>query len=59
MKIRRPGIRPMADEVIRVLRWFVTPVLWVLPHARRFRPHELVEELFRKLHKEIDLVRKR
>lgn len=54
VKIRRPGIRRMVNEDIRILRWFVTSVLWLQPRARRFRPHELIEELSRNLHKEID-----
>ena len=54
VKVRRPGIRRMVEEDIRVLRWFLHSVLWMLPGARRLRPFELVDELSRNLHKEID-----
>lgn len=54
VKVRRPGIRRMVEEDVRVLRWFLRSVLWLLPRVRRLRPFELVDELSRNLHKEID-----
>lgn len=54
VKVRRPGIRRMVEEDIRVLRWFLHSVVWLLPPVRRLRPFELVEELSRNLHREID-----
>ena len=54
VKVRRPGIRRRVEEDIRVLRWFLHSILWLLPRARRLRPFALVDELSRNLHKEID-----
>src|SRR5574340_493594 len=54
VKVRRPGIRRQVDEDIRILHWFVKSVLRVLPAARRIKPLELIDELARNLHKEID-----
>jgi ubiquinone biosynthesis protein len=54
VKIRRPGIRRMVEEDVRILRWFIRSLLWVLPRARRLRPYELVDELWRNLRREID-----
>ncbi len=54
VKIRRPGIRRQVEEDVRILRWFIHTVLWVVPAAKRMRPYELIEELSRNLHKEID-----
>lgn len=55
VKVRRPGIRRMVDKDVRILHWFVRSVLWVVPAARRLRPEEIIDELARNLHKEIDL----
>jgi len=55
VKVRRPGIRRTVEQDVRILRWFVGTLLWVLPSARRFHPMELVDELARNLRKEIDL----
>jgi ubiquinone biosynthesis protein len=54
VKIRRPGIRRRVEQDVRILRWFIRSVLWLVPAARRIRPFELVDELARNLHKEID-----
>lgn len=54
VKVRRPGIRRMVEQDVRILRWFLRSMLWVLPAARKWRPYELVDELSRNLHKEID-----
>jgi ubiquinone biosynthesis protein len=54
VKVRRPGIRRQVEQDIRILRWFVRTLLWVLPGARRVRPFELIDELARNLQKEID-----
>lgn len=54
VKVRRPGIRRLVEQDVRVLRWFVTSVCWVVPAARAMRPQELVDELARNLRKEID-----
>lgn len=54
VKVRRPGIRRMVEEDVRILRWFLRSVLWLVPAAQRLRPFELVDELSRNLHKEID-----
>lgn len=54
VKVRRPGIRRQVQEDIRILRWFLISVLWVMPWARALRPLELVDELARNLRKEID-----
>lgn len=54
VKIWRPGIRRTVEQDVRILRWFIRTLLWVLPSARRFRPYELVDELARNLQKEID-----
>lgn len=54
VKIRRPGIRRQMEIDIRILRWFIRTVLWVVPAARRLRPRDLVDELQRNLLREID-----
>lgn len=54
VKVRRPGIRRQVQEDLRILRWFVISVLWVLPGLRPVRPLELIDELGRNLRKEID-----
>lgn len=54
VKIRRPGIRRRVEEDVRILRWFLRSLQWVLPASRRVRPLELVDELARNLRKEID-----
>ncbi|MFZ5510031.1 MAG: ABC1 kinase family protein [Pseudomonadota bacterium] len=54
VKVRRPGIRRQVDEDIRILRWFVKSVLWLLPALRAVQPLEIVDELARNLHREID-----
>lgn len=54
VKIRRPGIRRMIEEDVRILRWFIRSLLWVVPRARHARPYELIDELSRNLHREID-----
>lgn len=54
VKIRRPGIRRRVEEDVRILRWFLRSLQWVLPASRRFRPLELVDELARNLQREID-----
>lgn len=54
VKVRRPGIRRQVEEDIRILRWFVRSVLWLLPGLRAIKPLELVDELARNLHREID-----
>lgn len=54
VKVRRPGIRRLVEEDVRVLRWFVKSVCRVVPAARDLRPLDLVEELSRNLRKEID-----
>jgi ubiquinone biosynthesis protein len=54
VKIRRPGIRRQMEEDIRILRWFIRSVLWVVPSARRLRPYDLIDELSRNLEREID-----
>jgi ubiquinone biosynthesis protein len=54
VKVRRPGIRRTMEIDLRILRWFIRTVLWVLPSARRLRPRDLVDELQRNLLREID-----
>jgi ubiquinone biosynthesis protein len=54
VKVRRPGIRRRVEQDVQILRWFIRSLLWVVPAARRIRPYELVDELARNLHKEID-----
>ena len=54
VKIRRPGIRRTIEQDIRILRWFIRSVLWLIPSARQLRPHDLVDELARNLAHEID-----
>jgi ubiquinone biosynthesis protein len=54
VKIRRPGIRRMVEQDVRILRWFIRSLLWVLPSARRLHPFDIVDELARNLQKEID-----
>jgi ubiquinone biosynthesis protein len=54
VKVRRPGIAQRVDEDLRILRWFIRSVLVVMPSVRALRPFELVDELARNLHKEID-----
>lgn len=34
VKVRRPGIRRQVAEDIRILRWFVRSVAWLLPRLR-------------------------
>ena len=53
VKVRRPGIRRLVEQDVRILRWFIRGLLW-LPGARRVRPLELIDELARNLHREID-----
>lgn len=53
VKVRRLGIKRQIEEDIRILRWFVKSVLFVLPRLRRLDPMEMVDELSRNLHKEI------
>lgn len=54
VKVRRPGIRRQIREDIRILRWFIASVLWVMPWLRSMRPLELIDELARNLEREID-----
>lgn len=54
VKVRRPGIRRQVEEDIRILRWFVRSAVWLLPGLRATKPLELVDEIARNLHKEID-----
>ena len=53
VKVRRIGIKRQIEEDIRIFRWFVKTVLFVLPRLRRLDPMELIDELSRNLHKEI------
>ena len=55
VKIRRPGIRRTMEQDVRILRWFIRSVLWLIPAARRLQPYDLVDELARNLAREIDL----
>lgn len=43
------------EEDIRLLRWFLDSVLWLMPRARQLQPYDIIDELARNLHKEIDL----
>lgn len=54
VKVRRPGIRRMVEQDVRILRWFLRSVLWMLPPLRRVRPLDLVDELARNLQRELD-----
>lgn len=54
VKVRRPGIKRQVNEDIRILRWFVRSALRIVPAFRRVKPLELIDELARNLHKEID-----
>jgi len=57
VKVRRPGIRRQVTEDVRILRWFVRSVQWIVPGLRRLRPLELVDELARNLQSELDFRR--
>lgn len=57
VKVRRPGIRRQVAEDIRILRWFVTSVQWLVPGLRRLKPLEMIDELARNLHQELDFRR--
>lgn len=57
VKVRRPGIRRQVTEDIRILRWFVTSVQWLVPAVRGLKPLEMVDELARNLHEELDFRR--
>lgn len=57
VKVRRPGIRSQVAEDIRILRWFVRCVEWLLPGLRRVRPLDIVEALARNLQQELDFRR--
>ena len=54
VKIRRPGIRRMVEEDIRILGWFLWSIGLMVPALRRMRARQLLAELSRNLHKEID-----
>lgn len=54
VKVRRPGIRRQVAEDVRILRWFMRSLLWLFPALRAADPLQLVDELSRNLHKEID-----
>lgn len=54
VKIRRPGIRRMVEEDVRILGWFLWSVGLMVPAIRRARTRQVLEELSRNLHKEID-----
>jgi len=54
VKVRRPDIRRQLEEDVLILRWFLKSGMLVMPRLRHFRPLELVAELSRNLHKEID-----
>jgi len=43
------------EQDVRILRWFIRSVLWLIPAARRLQPYDLVDELARNLAREIDL----
>lgn len=53
VKVRRPGIGRQIDQDVRILRWFIRTVLFVLPRLRRLLSLELIDELSRNLHREI------
>lgn len=53
VKVRRIGIKRQIEEDIRILRWFLKSVLWVMPGLRRLNMMDIVDELSRNLHKEI------
>lgn len=54
VKVRRPGVRRQVNDDIRLLRGFLKSVLWLSPALRAVRPMEIVDELARNLHKELD-----
>ncbi len=52
IKVRRPGIRRQIEQDVRILRWFVRTLLFVLPRFQRLLSLELIDELSRNLHRE-------
>jgi ubiquinone biosynthesis protein len=54
IKVRRPGIRRQIEQDVLILRWFLRTLLTVLPRFGRLLSLELVDELSRNLHREID-----
>lgn len=54
VKVRRIGIKRQIEEDIRIFRWFIRSASLLLPRLRRLQPMEIVDELSRNLHREIN-----
>ena len=54
VKVRRPGIKRLVEQDMKILVFLVRVVLVIAPRLRRMDPGGLVEEVLRNLRKEMD-----
>lgn len=57
VKVRRPGLRRQIEEDLVLLRWTARVLMVFLPRLRAMRLFDVLDELGRDLHKEIDFRR--
>lgn len=55
LKVRRPGIRPVIEADLRILRSIAAVAERELPELRRFQPEQMVLQFARSLARELDL----
>ncbi|WP_137937026.1 ubiquinone biosynthesis regulatory protein kinase UbiB [Chitinivorax sp. B] len=57
VKILRPGILPIIDQDLALMRIMAGLVEWLFSDGKRLRPREVVAEFDKHLHDELDLMR--
>lgn len=57
VKVLRPGMRPVIDQDLDLMRWMAVWVQRLSSEAKRLRPSEVVAEFDKYLHDELDLIR--
>jgi ubiquinone biosynthesis protein len=55
LKVRRPGIRPIVEADLRILRSIAVVAERELPELRRFQPEQMVLQFAKSLGRELDL----
>lgn len=55
LKVRRPGIRPIVEADLRILRSIAAVAERELPELRRFQPEQMVVQFAKSLARELDL----
>jgi ubiquinone biosynthesis protein len=54
VKVRRPSIKWLVEQDLRLLRATVRVVVWVVPNLKKYDPLGLIDEIRDNLHKEMD-----